>query len=111
MDSIFMRRLTRPSLPSYSPNPGIGSQNVFPPNGKATSLREEFDMLKNGFWQLRCFLLDSCDLDTKENDEFVMSKDNHVLHELMLLLDLAAFDFTAFDQVGIEFRQRYVELR
>ena len=88
-----------------------GMGEIFPPNGKATSLGQEFDYLKNGFWQLRCILLDSVDLATKQNNEFIMDPENKILHELLLLLDLAAFDFTSFDQIQKEYRRKYIELR
>jgi len=105
MDSIFMRRLSTNAGETF----GVGE--IFPPNGKATSLREEFDYLKNGFWQLRCILLDSTDMPTMQNNEFIMDPENKVLHELLLLLDLAAYDFTSFDQINKEYRQKYVTLR
>ena len=96
MDSIFMRKLSNNTMEQF----GVGE--IFPPNGKSTSLDQEFDYLKNGFWQLRCILLDSTDMPTKQNNEFIMDPENKVLHELLLLLDLAAFDFTSFDQINKE---------
>ena len=59
----------------------------------------------------RCILLESKEMNTKQNNEFIMDRENKVLHELLLLLDLAAYDFTSFDQYQIEFRQKYIQLR